>query len=187
MNTPSHAIINLFILRDRGQPKIAAAVVVGAVLPDVAMVGFYAWHLTLGTPESIIWSTEYYKPIWQAFFDFFNSVPLMTLGALIAWRISNPILLFFFASMLLHALGDIGLHVEDAHRHFYPFSDWRFVSPFSYWNPEYHGNWISLIEFCLSLAAAVFLIVKSPTSKKWVVGLLGIYITYLVYVSLVWN
>ena len=32
------------------------------------------------------WSDAYFEPGWQAFFDLFNSLPLIALGAVIAWR-----------------------------------------------------------------------------------------------------
>jgi len=37
--------------------------------------------------------------------------------------------------MALHALFDFPLHHDDGHRHFWPFSEFRFDSPVSYWDP----------------------------------------------------
>jgi hypothetical protein len=48
---------------------------------------------------------------------------------------------------------DLPLHHEDAHRHFLPFTNWRFISPVSYWDPEYHGRIIAVIEILFTLAA----------------------------------
>lgn len=43
-------------------------------------------------------------------------------------------------SAILHLAFDFPFHHGDAHAHFWPISDWRFVSPVSYWNPDHFGN-----------------------------------------------
>ena len=151
------------------------------------MVGFYVWHRVIGTSESVIWSSEYYKPQWQAFFDLFNSVPLIATATLIAWKLQKPLLVALFVSMLLHAVGDFPLHAEDAHRHFFPLSDWRFISPISYWDPTRFGNWISVIEAIVTVATATFMMVKIPSCRKLAAVLLLIYLAYQVYVFMVWR
>ena len=40
-------------------------------------------------------------------------------------------------------------HRDDSHRHPYPLSDWRFISPLSYWDPVHHGQWLGLAEASL--------------------------------------
>jgi len=179
-------MINLLVLGRNQDRKKAAYIVVGAVLPDVAMFVFYLWHLVLGTPESTIWSIEYYSPVWQAAFDLFHSIPLALLGILICWKTDRPWLLVFFVSVLLHALGDLPLHQEDAHRHFFPLSDWRFFSPVSYWNPAYYGHWVSRLEGLAVFGAAIYLFVNHSQLKYWVSGIGSIYLGYLAYVMIVW-
>jgi hypothetical protein len=88
--------------------------------------------------------------------------------------------------MLLHSLGDLPLHHDDAHRHFFPFLDWRFSSPVSYWDPEHHGQWVSLIEFSGVLAASVFMYWRWITLRPWVAGLISVYLLYWGYVFMVW-
>ena len=78
-------------------------------------------------------------------------------------------------SMLLHALGDLPLHHDDAHRHFFPFVDWRFISPLSYWNPDHHGDLISRLEFIGVLIGSVFLYLKHPSTRYWVMALGFVY------------
>ena len=187
MNTPAHAMLGLLVLgrRQPGHQK-SAAIVFGGVLPDLVLIGFYAWHLLLGTPESQIWSVEYYRPEWQGWFDVFNSIPLVLIAMLIAWRYQKSLWLVFLASLLLHALTDLPLHNDDAHRHFFPFSDWRFESPVSYWDPAHHGEWASLAELICMLAAACFLYLKHPPLRAWTVGILSVYLAYLGYAFLVW-
>ena len=179
-------MINLLVLGRNQDRKRASYIVVGAVLPDVAMFVFYFWQLALGTPESTIWSIEYHRPGWQAAFDLFHSIPLALLGILICWKTDRPWLLVFFASILLHALGDLPLHQNDAHRHFFPLSDWRFFSPVSYWNPAYYGSWVSRLEGLVVFGAAIYLFVNHPQLKYWIAGIGSIYLGYLIYVMIVW-
>ena len=179
-------MINLLVLGRNHDRKKAAYIVVGAVLPDAAMLVFYLWNLVLGTSESTIWSVEYYRFGWQLIFDLLHSIPLALLGILICWKANRPWLLVFFASILLHALGDLPLHQEDAHRHFFPLSDWRFFSPVSDWNPAYYGNWVSLLEFLAVTGAAIFLYLKHPHLKFWLAGIGTTYLGYWAYVIIVW-
>jgi hypothetical protein len=191
MNTPAHAVINLLLLtRKPGQNlshKRSATIIFGALLPDLVIIVFYAWHLLLGTPESQIWSIEYYRPLWQGWIDIFNSIPLIGLAMLISWKTRHYLLLAFFSSMLLHVFGDLPLHHDDAHRHFFPFSDWRFASPLSYWDPAYHGQWASLIEFFAVLAAAAFMYWRYALLRPWVAATTGVYLFYWIYVFIVWS
>jgi hypothetical protein len=186
MNTPAHAIINLLILTRRPGHAKAAAIVAGALLPDLVIILFYAWHLIQGTTEADIWSVEYYRPLWQAWVDSLHSIPLCVGAIMLSWYARRPLLLALFSSMLLHSLGDLPLHHDDAHRHFFPFLDWRFSSPVSYWDPEHHGQWASLIEFSGVLAASVFMYWRWITLRPWVAGLISVYLLYWGYVFMVW-
>ena len=186
MNTPAHALINLWILKRDGSHRRSFSIVTGAIIPDAVMFAFYAWHLLIGTAESQIWAVEYYRPFWQAIIDLFNSIPLIAIALLICWKAKRPMLFAFFASMLLHTFGDMPLHHEDAHRHFFPFVDWRFVSPVSYWDPDHHGQLMSQIEFISVLVGSVYLFLKHPSTRYWVAGLGAVYLGYWAYVVLVW-
>ena len=96
------------------------------------MFGFYLWQrLVEGHGEASIWSDLYFRPEWQNLFDIFNSVPLMLVGLAVAALLRRRASMLFFASMLLHVGLDLPFHVEDAHRHFYPLSEWRFESTLS--------------------------------------------------------
>ncbi len=97
------------------------------------MFAFYAYQKLLRTPDSDIWGRVYFDSAWQAFFDVFNSIPLIALCLLVTWRLAAIRWTVLFAAMGLHVVFDLPLHQDDAHRHFFPLSDWRFVSPVSYW------------------------------------------------------
>ena len=99
MNTPAHAVASLLILGDRERPETGLPLVVGALLPDVPIVVFYAYQrLWRGMPEDWIWSEGYRLPGWQAFFDVFNSLPLILIGLLAARALASVRSMAFFAS-----------------------------------------------------------------------------------------
>ena len=186
MNTPAHAIVNLLVLsRNPSHPK-TAAIIGGALIPDLVIIVFYAWQLMLGTAESQIWSIEYHEPAWQAWIDSFNSIPIITIAILLSWYARQYVLLAFFASMLLHVCGDLPLHHDDAHRHFFPLLDWRFASPVSYWDPAFYGRWASLVEFVSVFSASIFLYWRWPLLRPWVASAAAIYLLYWIYVYIVW-
>ena len=186
MNTPAHVMINLLVLaRNPSHPK-SAAIIGGALIPDLVIIVFYGWQLILGNAESQIWSVEYYRPVWQAWIDSFNSIPIITIAILLSWKTGQHMLLIFFSSMLLHVCGDLPLHHDDAHRHFFPFSDWRFASPISYWDPAYHGRWVSLLEFVSVLTAAGFMYWRWVLLRPWVTVTFLVYLLYWIYVFVVW-
>ena len=86
----------------------------------------------------------------------------------------------------LVSIGDLPLHNDDAHRHFFPFSDWRFSSPVSYWDPQHYGYWASLVEFSCVLLASIFLYLRNAVLRPWVASILAIYLAYWMYVYIVW-
>lgn len=189
MNTPAHAVVNLVLLSRRGEAETLWPVLLGGILPDLPMVAFYGWEkLIARTSESVIWNEKYFDPEWQAIFDIPNSLPLLALGLAAAWAVQRRAWCFLFLSMILHVLGDFPLHQEDAHRHFFPLSEWRYVSPVSYWNPSSYGAVVSLVEIGLVLAGAITLFRRHPTSGvRLGLAVLGAsYLAYFGYVLVVW-
>ncbi|MBF2088425.1 MAG: hypothetical protein IGR80_18030 [Synechococcales cyanobacterium K44_A2020_017] len=66
MNTPSHAIINLAVLGRRSHVEWNWLIVLGALIPDLAMFVFYGWaKLIVGMSETQIWDVAYYESFWQ--------------------------------------------------------------------------------------------------------------------------
>lgn len=72
-------------------------------------------------------------------------------------------LFVFSAAALLHVITDLPLHHNDGHPHFWPFSDWIFSSPVSYWDPAHHGRVWSVIEIALALAMILVLWIRWPS------------------------
>ncbi len=196
VNTPAHIVFSLAALGPTRAGSYPLAIVVGAVLPDLAMIVFYAWHKLIGATESAIWSQHYYQDNWQAVFDLPNSIPLIAIAlCFFCWR-KNAFLICMFASMLCHCVLDLLVHHDDAHRHFYPFLQWRFVSPVSYWDPSHYGDIVSKIEIVLVVLLSIWLWrvagnqIARPSHygrlKATLVTTNLLYISYIIYVITVW-
>src|SRR5919201_6248464 len=147
VNTPSHAVLNLAILGRRAHPEWNWPIVAGAVLPDVPIFALWAvatfvWR----QPQHQIWSQTYFLPGWQVAVDLLHSFPLLALALAASAVLHLRRAQLLTASMLLHACGDVFLHGADAHRHFFPFSNYRFVSLVSYWDPAHYGNLVLPLE-----------------------------------------
>ncbi len=189
MNTPAHVILNLFVLGRKEIPRHQGAILAGAILPDAPMFFFYFIEKVVrGVPEYLIWSHDYYLEPWQNFIDCFNSLPFIALGLFVAWKTQSRAAQLFFVSMILHVCGDLPLHHDDAHRHFFPFSNWRFESPVSYWDPSHYGHIVTGLEILAVLVCAGLVFRSTPHSvTQWFVGVIGVtYAVFFGYVLWVW-
>ncbi|WP_293129782.1 hypothetical protein [Microcoleus sp. bin38.metabat.b11b12b14.051] len=168
MKTPSHAIINLAILGKPELPQFNLIIAIGGILPDLPIFLFYFWAKYIARlPEAKIWSEAYYEPFNQNVVALFHSIPLAVMGWLIAYYFGWQNLQIMFLSMVLHSLGDLPLHNDDAHRHFFPFSNYRFISPISYWDRNHYGSIVSVVEMLLVMLSSyhVFGFVESYVGK----------------------
>lgn len=179
MKTPSHAIINLVILGKPQLPQANLIIVLGGILPDIPIFLFYFWTKYIARlPQATIWSKAYYEPFVQNIVALFHSIPLAGIGWLIAYYLGWPSVQILFISMILHSLGDLPVHNDDAHRHFFPFSNYRFISPFSYWDRNHYGSIVSLVEILLVLLSTfrVFGLVNSYFGKGLLILVNGFYL-----------
>ena len=179
MQTPGHAVINLALLGGGTHPALALPIIAGAVAPDVPIVVLYLRERFLrGLPDERIWSESYQKPFWLNLIHGVHSVPLSLLGALAAWGLGWTAVAAFLASALLHALGDLPVHAQDAHRHFLPFSQYRFISPLSYWDVRHHGRAVALGELLLVFACAAWLWPAVALAGRVLLGVVGVWYLY---------
>ncbi|MDT9190159.1 hypothetical protein H4N54_17580 [Limnospira fusiformis KN01] len=168
MNTPSHAIINLALLANSSQPDANLFIVLGGILPDIPIFVFYGWAKFIAKmPESQIWSDAYNSQHIQRIVAIFHSIPLAILAWAIAFKLGWLIAQVLCISIIWHNLLDFPVHNDDAHRHFFPLSNYRFISPISYWDPRHYGSLVSLMELLLVLWASytVFFQVRSPLGQ----------------------
>ena len=178
MNTQTHLLLAAALLARRGRPRAKAAVLAGALMPDAGVLGLYAWAKATGVPDGQVWRVIYFAEPMQSVQAVFNSVPvyaaLLVVGLALGERAAAtaptmlgtggsstigqfPWLALFALAALVHIAGDLPVHVSDAHRHFWPLSDWRFMSPVSYWDPAHHGRIASALEALLGLALCTLL------------------------------
>ena len=189
MNTPTHILMGAAIFAQPGARSKNIAAVAGGVVPDLSI---YIMWLTAkfiqGIPERVIWSQLHFSLFWQSLNALSNSIPLylliLGLGVWRKWTVG----IVFSGSALAHMGSDFLLHHDDAHRHFWPLTDWRFRSPVSYWDPHYHGNTMSIVEVCFAVVLIVAL--WRRFDAFWLRGLLAaallsfaavpLYFTYLI-------
>lgn len=187
MNTPSHAILNLAILITPTQPQMTIPIVLGAVLPDLPMFTMYFWAKFIrGQSETQIWSETYFSPFWLNITHSFHSIPLGLIGILATHYLGYWQLEIIFISALLHCCGDLPVHHDDAHRHFLPFSNYRFISPISYWDPKHHGQIVGLVEKLLVLIASIYIfpIFTSTISQYLIIAINFLYISGYLYMQI---
>lgn len=168
MITPSHIVFNLVILGKKKHRKILLAIVLGAIFPDVCNFFYYTWNgIFRKIPHDVLWGDMYFHSAWTPFFQLSHSFWLLPLMLALAFYWKKHWAKFFWGSALLHSIMDFTVHHTDAYRHFYPFSDWIFKSPISYWDPMYYGLWVSGAEMFFALTACVIIFrrAKSKTGK----------------------
>ncbi len=177
MNTPTHILVACALLsqslstRNEVRPiqgtqnetktirHLNIAVIVGGMLPDLSIFIFFVWaHFFTVANFETIWGTLYWTEPWQTFSAVSNSIPLILTLILVSWRIKSKILLLLALSMLSHIALDLPFHADDAHKHFWPISNFRFHSPLSYWDTNHHSQWVTSFECLIMFCAAAFLI-----------------------------
>ena len=88
------------------------------------MVNFYRRNKSAGC-----FGEYYYSSSWQQVFAVDNSFVLWGLGLGIALWVRRPVWIAFAGAGLLHLVFDFPVHNHDARMHFWPLSDWTFISP----------------------------------------------------------
>ena len=157
MITTTHAIVNSALLGRKERPTHYWPVILGAVLPDLPMILFALFYLLHQShfPMTSGYVSEYrLRQLWT---DWGHSIPLALAAALVCFLVRFQSGLYFSLSMFLHSLEDLPVHSEYAHRHFLPFSNYRFYSPISYWNPQYHARIVAPLEWLVILACITIL------------------------------
>ena len=192
MNTQTHLLLGLAALsrgRGGGGPAAAtpapvnAALLLGALLPDASLFVMWGQAKLEGVSEERIWSELYYSDLWQTAGAVTNSAPLFVLLAALAWFAGGRLAgeaararplastaLGVALAALVHVATDLPLHHDDGHPHLWPFSDWIFASPVSYWDPAHHGRLWSLVE--VTLALGLIVVLWRRFERRWARALL---------------
>lgn len=156
MNTPAHIALGIAVLGRRARRSDWSVIVVGSVLPDLfILIQFYARGLSLAGASEVL------APLVKLF----NSAPLYAgvLAAGYALRLRWLVLLA--AAALVHIAFDLPFHSQDARPHFFPLTDWRFVSPVSFWDARHHGRLVGVLEG--ALFALCFAVIWRRLDGSW--------------------
>ena len=161
--TQTHSLLALAALGRRDATRRNLTVLAGSLLPDAFIYVAWPWlTFVQGESQERIWRDIYFDTPMQAWGALFNSAPLYAALAAAGWVTRrNPLgtlLLVFSLAALIHIATDLPVHAEDAHRHFWPLTDWRFHSPISYWNPAYGARWVGTLEALLGIVLCALLV-----------------------------
>ena len=159
MNTPAHVIFALAAFARPGDRRRTVAAVAGALAPDASLYLMSGVSLyVLGISASYVFDVLYFSDAWQQVFAIDNSFVLwgVLLGFCLwrGWENGRV----FALSALLHLVFDFALHHDDARRHFWPVTDWVFVSPVSYWDRAHYGAYVGPLEIAACVVLGALLI-----------------------------
>ncbi|MEO0617813.1 MAG: cobalamin biosynthesis protein CobQ [Pseudomonadota bacterium] len=192
MQTPTHLLVAATVLAQPDATRRNGALIAGALLPDLSIYVLFAWSKYAGIAERQVWDVIYWQEPWQTLSAISNSVPLwgliLAIGMLVARsrRAVGTVIVVMAIAALLHLALDFPFHHDDAHKHFWPLTDWRFASPLSYWDPAHHGRSVALAEVALAVGCVVVLwrrIVSWPV-RAILVGALMAYVAVPLYFRL---
>jgi hypothetical protein len=187
MITPSHIIYSWALARksepnepNSGQKptsKRTLAFVLGALFPDTPTYLFFiVCGLILGYSGEAMWDDMYFNSGWSIPITLFHSFWLWPVLIGLSTYFGLSFLRWFSISAFFHALVDFLVHTDDAYRHFWLFSDWKFHSPVSYYRASEYGNWVSAFDSLLVLGLLTYLYTKY--TGKWRVLIIGIGLLY---------
>lgn len=164
------------LLFGRKVPTIAWFGAIGGALPDVPMFAITGYLRATGHQFEQIFGVLYWEHWWQIAnaighnFILWGTVCALSYAACqsgnVAIRFRGTCALAFSNSALLHSLIDLVSHRTDGHMHFWPLTQWRFVSPVSYWDSAHYGIQFSLLEAAIGMIIAILLF---RTFKQWAV------------------
>lgn len=167
MITSTHALLSLAVLSKRGEKAKNWSVLAGALIPDLAIFLWAPYQKFInGVSGEEMWRVLYFEPPMQNLIAWFNSIPIYAALAAIGFaargKTWGSLMLAFALAALIHIATDMPVHAADAYRHFWPLSDWRFYSPFSYWDHNHHANWVGKFDIAIALISAAVLWARFP-------------------------
>ncbi len=158
MNTPAHLIFGLAAFGRADAPKMTAAALAGALIPDLSLYVLASTHLfLLGTDPQVVFGELYFSESWQAIFRIDNSAVLWGIGLAFAIWARSAWAIALCGAALMHLGMDFLFHHDDGRAHFWPLTTWIFQSPVSYWDPAHYGRIVSWLEITASLLCCVWL------------------------------
>ena len=158
MNTPAHLIFGLAAFGKPDRTGVTLAALAGAFIPDLSLYALSGWELLIkGTSPDVVFGQMYYSESWQAIFRVDNSFFVWGLLLVLGIMARSGVLIALCGAALLHLALDFPLHNDDARAHFWPVTNWKFISPVSYWDPKHFGHIVGPIEVGMVIAASIYI------------------------------
>lgn len=170
MMTTTHILVAATaISRPRQAGLQIAAVWLGGFFPDLSVFAMVIAARLTGMGNGNLWRQPdglYWLEPWQFFSAISNSIPLWAALSLVSWQVSvrlerlkaaATLVMLFALGCLSHVLLDFPVHTDDAHVHFWPFTDWRFHSAISYYQRDHFGAVVGTIEVIAGVAMVAFI------------------------------
>lgn len=187
MNTPTHLFIHLWIkkyLKNTHKKEISQGFIWWSFAPDIGLYLVVFWYIIyakyfLGQDWSeyfpYMFDTLYFHhPFWIFCYNLLHSALLVSIffsiSILIYKKYSQRLwffLLWFFGACMLHIFLDFPLHHDDGPMLFYPLSDYRFMSPVSYWDSKHYGNYFAIFELFLLILLIIYITGKNFLNTLW--------------------
>ncbi len=173
MMSQTHLIFGMAAFGKPENSRITLAALAGSFIPDASLYLLAGANLfILNTPPQVVFGQLYYSESWQAVFRIDNSIVLWVIALMLGIMFRAKVVIALCGAALLHLFLDFPLHNDDARAHFWPISDWKFISPVSYWDSRYYGHIVGPVEVAASLVACVWLFVRFR--KRWERGVLAV-------------
>lgn len=158
MNTPAHLIFGVTAFGARDAHRITIAAALGAFIPDASLYLLAGWELfVVGTNPQVVFDQMYFSESWQRIFRVDNSFVLWGLALVLAIMTGSKVAIALTGAALLHLALDFPLHNDDARAHFWPLTNWKFISPVSYWDRDHFGHIVGPLEALAVLACCAVL------------------------------
>ena len=165
MNTPAHLIIAAAAFAKPSNPKVTWAALAGGFIPDLSLYALAGWSMFVeGNSARYVFDTQYFSELWQSIFAIDNSFILWGIVIALGIYLKKNWLWALGGAGFLHLCCDFPLHHDDARQHFWPITEWVFISPLSYWDHNHHGQLIGMLE--LGLCAILLVILWRRFSSK---------------------
>lgn len=157
MITPSHLIYNWAAAKaldqKLGEDKSRLhGFLLGGILPDIPAYTFFVFYTFIaGASQNEMWDVLYFDSPFSVFITLSHSFLLWPAVLLIGYVFRKEIIMWLGAGAMMHSVIDFLVHNDDAYMHFWPLSEWKFMSPISYWDPSHYGNIVGTVDTVLIL------------------------------------
>ena len=175
METYAHSFFTWVLAKHGVKAGRAAGIAgaVGAAFPDAPSfaAAIYYFDEFGSMPREQLLDVIYFTGPFGATGSALHSI--VPAGSLLAlyWALGvgrfdrRRILLWFLLGWTGHTVVDFLTHVDDLRPLFWPFSDWRWSSPVSYYNPRYYGREFMLVSHASMLA--IVIVLSSRRLRQW--------------------